>query len=268
MAFIPDEAIRRMREIPLPAYQLYTYYCMKRSNATGDYEVPNKLVTEETGMDRSQVHRMRHVLIAEGWIEADGDRIRPILGDFSPADRRTRAGDGASPPHLKPVTERHKEANSGDAPSQNAPNPVTLRHGVCDGASPKMPDPVTERHQTCDGASPHIRNTSPLTSPERPALSLPTLSRPPQPTRSANGARESRGVIGAKSRHSEETCVRFARSLPGIRAPDGFGRTIWRDGSRDDEIDNWLANGAKVETREEKIARLLRERTERKQKQA
>lgn len=155
MAFIPDEAVLRSREIPPPAFQLYAYYCKKRDRSAGGYAAPNSLAEEELKMDRCQVNRMRRALIEAGWIAIEGDFIRPIMGDFSPVDapksetERPRNRDGASQALRRSVPE----------PRPTVSPPETERLGS-----------ETERPRSRDGASQHIRKPAhdqPMTSPER-----------------------------------------------------------------------------------------------------
>jgi len=46
------------------------------------------------------------------------------------------------------------------------------------------------------------------------------------------------------SRFDLATCERYARTLRGLRSPDGYAKTIWRSGDDDDKIAAWVASGA------------------------
>lgn len=62
----------------------------------------------------------------------------------------------------------------------------------------------------------------------------------------------------SESRFSLKDCQKYAESLPNIRAPAAFAKSIWRSGEDDDAVAHFLDHGISRETDKEHSARLAR----------
>lgn len=80
MAFIPDEAIRRMTELSAGAWRLYCFLASCRNQNTGRCFPSVGTTAEAIGVHKRNIFKLRKELATAGWAHFDGDNATGLLG--------------------------------------------------------------------------------------------------------------------------------------------------------------------------------------------
>ena len=82
---IPDQAVLASGEISSTAFRLYAFYCMRRNRKSGGYNCPRASVAAALpDIQRASYFTLKKELLSKGWIDSNGDFIRPVKGFESP----------------------------------------------------------------------------------------------------------------------------------------------------------------------------------------
>jgi len=98
VARLPDDAIRRRKELTAGAWHLYELYCFHRNTASGLCNPSNTTLAAEMRCSYTHVSDCKTKLIEKGWIKRLGrHRVELLVGDFPPLKVRD-FGPPAGPP--------------------------------------------------------------------------------------------------------------------------------------------------------------------------
>lgn len=124
MALVPDGAVARMAELKPTAFNLYVYFCRWRDHTTGlvwreagDIEA----IHRSTGINRTYLSTLKGELRTKQWIAQEGDRIRPLVGDFNVGARRSEYPKDASK-FSSPGSEIPSDYSKFSSPDSNIPS--------------------------------------------------------------------------------------------------------------------------------------------------
>ena len=98
MAFVPDEAVIAGHSVSSGAFFLYVYFCMRRNRQSGGFRCPWTLVDRDVGLPKTTYYRQRAELRDAGWIEVDGDFVRPLNGNFNLKNGNSNPKNGIANP--------------------------------------------------------------------------------------------------------------------------------------------------------------------------
>ena len=84
MARVPDEAIRRKRDLSHGAWDLYEQYCKHRNHETGRCDPSLKFLAQEMQRTYHHVSDMKTELVRAGWIARQGKNGVELLVGFEP----------------------------------------------------------------------------------------------------------------------------------------------------------------------------------------
>lgn len=80
MAFIPDEAIKRMTEISAGAWRLYCALAMHRNQKTGKCCPSVRTSAEAIDVHPKNIFKLRNELVKAQWARFNGDNVTDLLG--------------------------------------------------------------------------------------------------------------------------------------------------------------------------------------------
>ena len=206
MAYSPDDARARRRELSRSAWDVYDQLCAFGDPNTGVVEsrfAGNARLAEFTALKLGTVKNAMTELRKKGWVEEREGRILLLVGTFLREVRRLKREAAQASP-------------TGDAPSL-----------VNDG----------------DGNKERARGlTSPLTSPETsPETNTHTPAPAVQGARAAPP--DGGGVCVSMPRHSKETLRRYGAAhadREGRPLGEGWVTEAFRTGAWNDAVDIWL----------------------------
>jgi hypothetical protein len=88
VAFIPDDAMQRRRELTPAAWFVYEEFCRTRNHRLGLSEATRQEISEASGLAYRSVKNCLVELRHKSWIEEHESGVRLLVGDFSPVDKR------------------------------------------------------------------------------------------------------------------------------------------------------------------------------------
>jgi hypothetical protein len=247
MAFVPDEAVSRSDELTGSGFKAYAYLCKRRDHKTGICWPSSRQMAADLKIGQRRAVSARQELIEKRWISFEEEKhgqtpiIRLLVGFVSDDKTTTLGDDRLSPPEM---TERHQEVMTKSAKGDDKTD------------SKVMTKPT-------QGDDKLIRRINRLNQPMNQPMN--------QPTHTDARAREpaDAGVCVPGSSYSLEECRKYAESLPDIRNPAGFAKSIQRSGADDAAVAQFLKDGAKTfkQLEEERNARIFRRIQERRASQ-
>ncbi|MEP6743421.1 MAG: DnaA N-terminal domain-containing protein [bacterium] len=124
MARVPDEAIRRRREISSGAWHLYELYCLHRNSASGLCNPSNTTLAAEMRCSYTHISDSKSELIKKGWIQRQGrQRVQLLVGEFAPLkvhDLTSRTSESSE--LRRPPTSENSELQLRKIPNFAHPN--------------------------------------------------------------------------------------------------------------------------------------------------
>lgn len=184
MGYVPDDAMRRKREVTHSAWDVYEALCSFADPDTGIVEerfCPNKRLIEQTGgLKLGTVKNAMTELRRERWTEHRGGRIRLLVGTFlgelreqhsqrgqqarpSPAGDARPAQPSLYGDEVSPAGDASSPTNDGASPANDAPSPTG------DGRSNKVRARVLTRPDQT-GTRPASTHTPDRRAREAPAV--------------------------------------------------------------------------------------------------
>lgn len=219
--YVPDDAKKRRHADGLTpaAWYVYESHCQARSNKTGLSRVTKEGIAEREGLALKTVYNAVTELKRKDWIREEKGGVRPLVGDFSPVDKR----------HQQPSLFRPQAVpESGKAaPQTGSEIPYTGKEIPGLGNSVYMGS--------------RARSYQPSDQPDQPATHTHLSTQPAR----ARGGREGEGVcvsIG-KSKFSKPD-LRVYGDAKGLG--EGWVTAAWRSGEWDAEVEKYLARREQV----------------------
>ena len=265
MAFIPDDATERERELTPNARIVYHAHCRFRKHEYRVSFATDEEIARRYGLSLGSVRNANTELKRKGWIDRGDNFTRLIVGDFSPVDRKHSE---------RPLPKRRlaRAAASQTAPEPAQPEPINYPELPFETVHESMiPDheTVNENHETM------IRNHESMIENHESvnfvyidrARDLPAsiTSQENQPHTPAARAREDSGeapsarVVCVSERIPPrdgirfEDCIAYAQAQPNVLSIPALARSTF-----DDPIGRALVRAWLVERTPERVAERAR----------
>ena len=241
MAFVPDEAGFRAREVSGSAFKAYVYFCIRRDSKTGICWPSSRQMAADLHIAQRRAISARQELIEAGWIRIEEEKhgqtpiIRPLLGFGNGADKLSSPDDKAASPRDDKVTspemtKRHQKVmtkvTKGDDKSVMRIN--------------RLNQPMNQPIEESSSFSEQFQKEVSTRASSRARGGTAQFSDPEQSERCASAG--NLALATAASRHSLADLEAYAASKKGIRNPAGLAHVLKRTGEDDAIVDLFLAH--------------------------
>ncbi|HEV7889453.1 MAG TPA: hypothetical protein VGP08_02385 [Pyrinomonadaceae bacterium] len=209
--------MRRKREIPHSAWDVYEALCAWADSETGVVEgryIWNQRLVEWTGLKLGTVKNALTELRRRSWIIERGERTFLLVGTFLEKSRELKKGAGRS----SSVSDGRPLGNDGASPHSDAPSPVNDSRNNRTRARSDQPLPAQDQ----------TTHTSPARAPEHAASDASA----------GGGVGVSEFSEEERAEYAESNCDRDGRVLG-----EGWVR-VSADGNSDGAIRRWKARGS------------------------
>ena len=230
MAYVPDDAIKRLDEISPTAGRLYLFLCQWRDHETGYSRKSFDTACAELEFSRATSYRVRRELLDGDWITLnDNGRVGLRGGDFSCMDKSGEA--------------RHIWEGDKDSPKTPSTSSLNSETAPTHGLNPET-DSLNLETVNLNSETEHIKDRARVSSSKPSSIpsSTPTPARGSRPAASRVPA----GVDGVceLAELCEQDYYDFARSQKSFHTPDAWAATHWEKRDRDKVVIEWKAKRA------------------------
>ncbi|MCA1615029.1 MAG: hypothetical protein LC795_15535 [Acidobacteria bacterium] len=244
MAYVPDDRMRRKREVSRSAWDVYEALCAFADSDTGivePYHFSYAKLVEWSGVALGTARNAMIELRKKGWKMEDGAGRIHLAGVFVIEAKRLAEERKRKAKKAAAMPEQPSLLDDAPSPASDKTSPASDTAPLANDTASLASDARIDKERARGSTNPDQPLTNP-TSPHTPAPAAPVAKAPPP----GGGG----GCVSMpKSRHRKEQCIAWAeqRKAEGAKIdPYAVGRARWMDGTADDEVGDFLARRAAI----------------------